>query len=327
MSDSTIFPFNSSMIDQSADSNVSSSSSNSNASDSSVDSHSFIESNSDSGPNTSVESQSSAESDSSVDSSLERPSPVDRELSVESGSSSASNTSESSSDGEASNQLHSPQSNSSLNMANLSVSNEDAHAQIRSLTQDVIQMEADLDRMNRYCEDVVSQIDDFATRTSTPTVARRIRRRTNPVEVIDLSHLEHAPPVRSARNRDPDAVIDLCTPEGPRRRTVNSIFSNDSLTIPPRRRGLSGSTENVPVVDLDVVSPPKRANRDMDVSQKEDLYKCPVCIESVSKREPVSTKCGHVFCRECIEAAIRATHKCPICNKKLTVRQFFRIYL
>jgi len=31
-------------------------------------------------------------------------------------------------------------------MANLSVSTEDAHSQIRSLTQDVIQMEAELDR-------------------------------------------------------------------------------------------------------------------------------------------------------------------------------------
>lgn len=110
-----------------------------------MDSHSSIESNS--GHNTSVESQSSAESDSSADShsSLERPSPVERDLSVESDSSSASNTSESSV-GEASNQLQSPQSNNPLNMANLSVSTEDAHSQIRSLTQDVIQMEAELDR-------------------------------------------------------------------------------------------------------------------------------------------------------------------------------------
>lgn len=319
MSDSTIFRFNSSILDQSADSNVSSSSSNSSVSDSSVDSHSSIESNS--GHNTSVESQSSAESDSSADShsSLERPSPVERDLSVESDSSSASNTSESSV-GEASNQLQSPQSNNPLNMANLSVSTEDAHSQIRSLTQDVIQMEAELDRMNRYCEEVVAQIDTFATRTSTPTT-RRIRRRTSPVEVIDLSHLDRAPPVRSARNRDPDAFIDLCTPEGPRSRTVN-LHSNDSLTILPRR-----SAENDPVVDLDVASPPKRVNRDIDESQKEELYKCPICMDSVSKREPVSTKCGHVFCRECIETAIRATHKCPICNKKLTARQFFRIYL
>ncbi|EDV47960.2 E3 ubiquitin-protein ligase complex slx8-rfp subunit slx8 isoform X3 [Drosophila erecta] len=333
MSDSTIFPFNltaqSSIVGQSADSNVSSSSASSSVSESSAESHS--------GSNTSVESHSSGSSNSS----FEYQSPVDRDLSVESGSdlsdsSSTSNTSETTSVGEASNQLQSPQSNSSLNMshdeshslANLSLSNDDAHSQISSLTQDVIQMEAELDRINRYCEEVVAQMDPFPTSTSTPTVVRGNRRRSamSPVEVIDLSHLEFVPPVRSARNRAPDAVIDLCTPDRPTSRPLN-LPSNDSFTIPNRRRVSVQSTENSPVVDLDAVSPPKRVSREVNLSQKEDSYKCPVCMDSVTKREPVSTKCGHVFCRECIQTAISATHKCPMCNKKLTARQFFRIYL
>ncbi|KRK03975.1 E3 ubiquitin-protein ligase complex slx8-rfp subunit slx8 isoform X2 [Drosophila yakuba] len=354
MSDSTIFPFNLttqlSIIAQSAESNVSSSSSNSSVSESSAESHlsqsadsnvsssssnssvsESIASNSYFGSNTSVESHLSVNSNSSLD----NQSPEESYLSVESDSSPTPNTSESFSAGEASNQLQSPQSNSSLNMshdeshsvANWSLSNDDAHSQIRSLTQDVAQMEAELDSINRYCEEVVAQIDTLPTSTSTPTVVRGNRRRSamNPVEIIDLSHLEFVPPVRSARNRAPDAVIDLCTPDGPRSRPVN-LPSNDSFTIPSRRRVLAQSTENSPVVDLDDVSPPKRVYRDIDLSHKEDSYKCPVCMDSVTKREPVSTKCGHVFCRECIQTAISATHKCPMCNKKLTARQFFRIY-
>ncbi|XP_043654336.1 uncharacterized protein LOC122620780 isoform X2 [Drosophila teissieri] len=336
MSDSTIFPFNLtaqlSTIGQSADTNVSSSSSNSSVSESCAESHLSIASSSYFGSNTSVESDSSVNSHLS----LEYQSPVEWYLSVESDSSSTPNTSETFSAGEASNQLHSPQSNSSLNMshdgshslANLSLSNDDAHSQITSLTQDVAQMEAELDRLNRYCEEVVAQIDTLPTSTSTPTVVRGNRRRSamSPVEIIDLSHLEFVPPVRSARNRAPDAVIDLCTPDGSRSRPFD-LPSNDSFTSTNRRRVLAQSTENTPVVDLDAVSPPKRVCRDLDLSQKEDSYKCPVCMDSVTKREPVSTKCGHVFCRECIQTAISATHKCPMCNKKLTARQFFRIYL
>jgi len=132
------------------------------------------------------------------------------------------------------------------------------------------------------------------------------------VEVIDLSHLEFVPPIRSARNRAPDAVIDLCTPDGARRRL--ETHTNDSPTIQNRRPVLARRIENSPVVDV-------------ELSQREDAYKCPVCMEGVRDREPVSTKCGHVFCRECIQTAISSTHKCPMCNKKLTARQYNRIYL
>uniref|UniRef100_A0A6P4FLR5 E3 ubiquitin-protein ligase RNF4 isoform X1 n=1 Tax=Drosophila rhopaloa TaxID=1041015 RepID=A0A6P4FLR5_DRORH len=148
----------------------------------------------------------------------------------------------------------------------------------------------------------------------------------SPVEMIDLSHLEFIPPLRSGRNRAPDAVIDLCTPDGPRSRPVN-ITSDISYSAPSRRRTFNQSTATPLVVDVDDVSPPKRIQRDLELSQKEDSYKCPVCMDSVTKREPVSTKCGHVFCRECIQTAISSTQKCPLCNKKLTTHQYSRIYL
>ncbi|XP_017130601.1 E3 ubiquitin-protein ligase RNF4-like [Drosophila elegans] len=188
---------------------------------------------------------------------------------------------------------------------------------IRSLSANVAQMEAELDSLNRY-----------RRLSSTPTIVRGNRRRSDisPVEVIDLSHLELIPRIRSARNRAPDAVIDLCTPDRPISRPLN-FPSDDSYTGPRRRRTFAQSSASSQVVDVEDVSPPKRIQPDPNVSQKEDSYKCPVCMDSVIKREPVATECGHVFCRECIQTAISVTHKCPMCNKKLTIRQFSRIYL
>ncbi|KAH8421276.1 hypothetical protein KR009_012142 [Drosophila setifemur] len=120
-----------------------------------------------------------------------------------------------------------------------------------------------------------------------------------------MSQLELAS-ARSARNRSPDEVIDLCTPD----EVIDLCTPDDNY------------------VDLDNFSPPKRVRpSDLEQSQREDSYKCPVCLEAVRLRQPVSTKCGHVFCRECIISAISSTHKCPMCNKKLTARKFFRIYL
>lgn len=52
---------------------------------------------------------------------------------------------------------------------------------------------------------------------------------------------------------------------------------------------------------------------------------CPVCLCSLN--EPSTTICGHLFCRSCIETAISKQKKCPTCRRKLTKRNFHRIYL
>ncbi|XP_052206589.1 E3 ubiquitin-protein ligase complex slx8-rfp subunit slx8-like isoform X2 [Diospyros lotus] len=59
--------------------------------------------------------------------------------------------------------------------------------------------------------------------------------------------------------------------------------------------------------------------------QKKPEFKCPVCISPVV--EETSTKCGHIFCKKCIHAAIAAQSKCPTCRRKLKVKDTIRIYL
>lgn len=58
---------------------------------------------------------------------------------------------------------------------------------------------------------------------------------------------------------------------------------------------------------------------------KEPTLTCPVCLGTLT--EPSTTVCGHVFCRSCIETAISKQKKCPTCRKKLSKRNFHRIYL
>ncbi|XP_062109217.1 uncharacterized protein LOC133819860 [Humulus lupulus] len=54
-------------------------------------------------------------------------------------------------------------------------------------------------------------------------------------------------------------------------------------------------------------------------------FNCPICIGPMS--EETSTKCGHIFCKKCIEAAIKVQHKCPTCRHKLRIKDIIRIYL
>ena len=40
--------------------------------------------------------------------------------------------------------------------------------------------------------------------------------------------------------------------------------------------------------------------------------KCPICMENFDNPKKLS-KCGHVFCTDCIQAQFKVTPKCPNC--------------
>ncbi|XP_033173029.1 E3 ubiquitin-protein ligase RNF125 [Drosophila mauritiana] len=51
-------------------------------------------------------------------------------------------------------------------------------------------------------------------------------------------------------------------------------------------------------------------------------YLCPICKSLLD--QPVTTTCGHIFCKECLTTALDQLHYCPLCN--MFVLDFFRIY-
>lgn len=59
---------------------------------------------------------------------------------------------------------------------------------------------------------------------------------------------------------------------------------------------------------------------------------CPICLDGYSeivksRRLIVSTKCGHIFCSQCIRDALKTAGSCPTCRKKLTHKQYHPIYI
>lgn len=63
-------------------------------------------------------------------------------------------------------------------------------------------------------------------------------------------------------------------------------------------------------------------------SQIESPITCPICLENVRNHSPVSTTCGHIFCKECLRQALQSVKKCPMCKKSLTrTSQYHDIYI
>ncbi|CAG5130872.1 unnamed protein product [Candidula unifasciata] len=59
---------------------------------------------------------------------------------------------------------------------------------------------------------------------------------------------------------------------------------------------------------------------------------CPVCLDDTkqiqrSGKIVMSTTCGHIFCDQCIKAAITAQHACPTCRKKLYQRNIHPLFI
>lgn len=52
------------------------------------------------------------------------------------------------------------------------------------------------------------------------------------------------------------------------------------------------------------------------------------CLQIVeSGRLVVSTKCGHVFCSQCLTNALASSCTCPTCRKRLTQREYHPLYV
>jgi hypothetical protein len=55
-------------------------------------------------------------------------------------------------------------------------------------------------------------------------------------------------------------------------------------------------------------------------------FECNVCLESA--RSPVVTRCGHMFCWECLYKWAQQSHSpsCPVCKAALDIQQVTPIY-
>ncbi|KAM6429754.1 LOW QUALITY PROTEIN: E3 ubiquitin-protein ligase RNF4 [Rhynochetos jubatus] len=147
-----------------------------------------------------------------------------------------------------------------------------------------------------------------------------------------------------------EEVVDLtCESSDP---VVVDLTHNDSVVVKNQRqrrnlrlRGQRQSdscvlssddedeTRDNDVYVTDKVSPELAPLEDETASSKPSgTVSCPICMDGYAEivqsgRLIVSTKCGHVFCSQCLRDSLRNANSCPTCRKKLTHRQYHPIYI
>ncbi|KAI5601154.1 hypothetical protein POPTR_001G082200v4 [Populus trichocarpa] len=84
---------------------------------------------------------------------------------------------------------------------------------------------------------------------------------------------------------------------------------------PPQFPGFSQTEPPAQVSGLSQAVPPPAA----------PAFRCPICMDEL--QEATSTKCGHVFCKNCIKKALAVQKKCPTCRMKCRAKSIYRIFL
>ena len=53
----------------------------------------------------------------------------------------------------------------------------------------------------------------------------------------------------------------------------------------------------------------------------QDLYDCAICYDKIQKENNSKTKCGHYFCRTCLDAWLNINTTCPMCRTVIKERR------
>lgn len=79
-------------------------------------------------------------------------------------------------------------------------------------------------------------------------------------------------------------------------------------------------------VDLEVSLAKPLWNIDQRSNPEIGIFECSICLQNIVGREPVTTKCGHIFCNACIIRSIQEKKKCPNCNAGAILSDLRSIY-
>lgn len=94
--------------------------------------------------------------------------------------------------------------------------------------------------------------------------------------------------------------------------------------------GVATTTTLSEVIDMKDQTKEKNKIQTNDLhNESTTVLSCPICFEELmnSSLKPMSTKCGHIFCENCIQSSLSARKKCPVCMAPATLKSCIRLHL
>lgn len=104
------------------------------------------------------------------------------------------------------------------------------------------------------------------------------------------------------------------------RRTTDKAKKKYELEI---KNAYTADADNADNADAD--KPDADKSDTGDDSDDEDDDTCGICLNTITGDDIGVTNCGHIYCYECLKITVKDLHRCPMCNKSLTVNDISMI--
>lgn len=110
---------------------------------------------------------------------------------------------------------------------------------------------------------------------------------------------------------------------------IGSIGASSLMPPNPRRKRRRPSTETQSTIkngfDPNTAESTAVSLHNADVvEQLKQALKCSICLDHI--KDMTSTMCGHVFCARCITAQVRINAKCPLCQRRLQLKDIHPLF-
>lgn len=139
-------------------------------------------------------------------------------------------------------------------------------------------------------------------------------------EVVDLTCETSDTVVVDLTNNDSVVIVDESRTSGDQQTTDSCVVS-------------SGDEEDEDVyVKYSASRPTASLEHHSSSGPTSGTVSCPICMDGYteivqSRRIVVSTKCGHIFCSQCLRDSLKNANTCPTCRKRLNHKQYHPIYI
>uniref|UniRef100_A0A3P8V5G3 Ring finger protein 4 n=1 Tax=Cynoglossus semilaevis TaxID=244447 RepID=A0A3P8V5G3_CYNSE len=170
----------------------------------------------------------------------------------------------------------------------------------------------------------------------TETINVMDNRTENDVVVVDLTCEGSESAVVDLTNNDSVLVIDEGVQQSQGPNAESYVVSSDEDDVTPNVISAavmsSYHKSSSPVAETALTTNYRTIFVSGKLQSTPGTISCPVCLDTYTEivdsgRLVVSTKCGHVFCSQCLRDALSSSHTCPTCRKKLTNRQYHPLYV
>lgn len=102
---------------------------------------------------------------------------------------------------------------------------------------------------------------------------------------------------------------------------INNVPSQNTNTVQNDKTETKANTEYIKEKSEEKT---EKSEEKKDKNESRNTFECNICFDDV--RDPVVTKCGHLFCWGCLSSWIKKNNDCPVCKAEVLRENVIPLY-